>query len=214
MLTDRVKLVAWRWVWGACAGLSVLASLQWMPGSLVHLLPLQQHEVNTGPVLSGEICVVAPPQPFDPASGLSMYAARPVPPDARCPVCGMYPAKTGTWAAQLIFRNGDAQFFDSPLTLFVYLQDVGRYSRGRQQSEVAVAYVRDLRQGTWLAAASAWYVRGSDTPGPMRAGNLPAFSDLAAAGDYVSAHGGSVLRSTQLDAALLQQLHGARRHTH
>ena len=35
-----------------------------------------------------EVCVVAPPLAFDPQSGLALHAPRPVPVDARCPVCG------------------------------------------------------------------------------------------------------------------------------
>ncbi len=54
-----------------------------------------------------EVCIVAPPQPYDPASGLALHAPRPVPVDARCPVCGMYPARNPDWAAQLVFANGD-----------------------------------------------------------------------------------------------------------
>ena len=163
---------------------------------------------------AGEFCVVAPPTPHDPKSGLSLYQARPVPADARCPVCGMFPARSPDWAAQIIFHNGDAQFFDSPLTLFLYLQDVGRYTRGRHASEIAVSYVKDASSGDWIGAHQAFYVSGSNALGPMRAGNLPAFSNAAAAQRFASARGGVLLLASQITAKRLQDLNGERPHAH
>ncbi|MDI1270729.1 MAG: nitrous oxide reductase accessory protein NosL [Polaromonas sp.] len=165
-------------------------------------------------VETDEICVVAPPVPHDPKSGLGLHAPRPVPADARCPVCGMYPARSPEWAAQVIFDNGDTQFFDSPLSLFTYLQDVGRYTRGRQTSEVAASYVTDASSGAWIRATNAVYVSGSSAAGPMRAGNLPAFSSAALAQRFVSARGGVLLEAGQISPQLLQNLNGERRHAH
>lgn len=161
-----------------------------------------------------DYCVVAPPTPYNPRSGLGLLDARPVPADARCPVCGMFPARAPEWAAQVVFANGDAQFFDSPLTLFLYLQDVGRYSRGRQADEIAARYVHDVATGGWIAAADAYYVHGSNALGPMRGGNLPAFASASAAQQFARTRGGAVLRADQLQPALLQTLMQPRRHAH
>ena len=163
---------------------------------------------------AGEVCVVAPPTPYDPKSGLGLHAPRSVPADARCPVCGMYPARAREWAAQVIFDNGDTQFFDSPLSLFIYLQDVGHYTRGRQVSEIAASYVSDADSGAWIRATDAVYVSGSSTVGPMRAGNLPAFSSAAGAQRFASARGGLLLEARQISPQLLQDLNGRRRHAH
>lgn len=163
---------------------------------------------------AGEVCVVAPPSPYDRKSGLGMHAPRPVPADARCPVCGMYPARSVEWAAQIIFDNGDAQFFDSPLSFFIYLQDVGHYTRGRQASEIAASYVSDADSGAWISATQAVYVSGSSAVGPMRAGNLPAFSSATAAQRFASERGGVLLEARQISAQLLQDLNGKRRHAH
>lgn len=159
-----------------------------------------------------EYCVVAPPTAFDPAWGVGLLAPRPVPKDARCPVCGMFPARSREWAAQLVFGNGDTQFFDSPLTLWAYVQDVGRYAPGRKASEIAALWVNDTTTGRWIDARRAHYVHGSNALGPMRAGNLPAFAGLADAQAFAQARGGTVLAAERIDAALVARLLRPHRH--
>lgn len=165
-------------------------------------------------VQEGDVCIVAPPTPYDRASGLPLHAARPVPPGVRCPVCGMYPERAPDWAAQVIFDNGDAQFFDSPLSLFMYLQDVARYSPGRSAAQIVARYVTDVPSRTWVDAAGAWYVHGSSARGPMRAGNLPAFAERAAAERFAAQRGGQVLGLGAIDAALIAPLAGQGGHGH
>ena len=174
-----------------------LAAWQWRARPVAAALP------------EDDYCLVAPPSPYDPASGLPPQAARAVPADARCPVCGMFPARAPEWAAQLIFANGEAHFFDSPLSLFMYLQDMPRYSPQRNASEVVARYVSDSNaapgQG-WLAAEQAFYVHGSNARGPMRAGNLPAFASRSAAQAFAARRGGEVRSFAQVDAALIAEL--------
>jgi copper chaperone NosL len=158
-----------------------------------------------------DFCVLAPPLAYEPSSGLGLLQARPIPADARCPVCGMFPARAPEWAAQLIFSDGAAQFFDSPVSMLIYLQDVGRYARGRSVTEVAARYVRDTggnraQPGAWLDAGQAVFVSGSDALGPMRAGNLPAFADRAAALAFAQRRGGQALRLAEVPNALLRRL--------
>lgn len=161
-----------------------------------------------------DVCLVAPPSPYDPASGLPLTAARPIPPDARCPVCGMFPARAPEWAAQLIFDNGEAHFFDSPLSLFMYLQDLARYSPGRTQDNVATIYVSDsaAQPGTWLAADTAFYVHQSNARGPMRAGNLPAFATRAQAQAFTQRRGGQVLSYREINQPLIATLAAPTQH--
>lgn len=194
-------------VWASLAGLGLLGCLL--------LTPWRTTSADAALlVATAEVCVVAPPIPYNPKSGLGLHAPRSVPVDARCPVCGMYPARSREWAAQVVFDNGDTQFFDSPLSLFIYLQDVGHYTRGRQVSEIAASYVSDADSGAWISATDAVYVSGSSAVGPMRAGNLPAFSSAAAAQRFASARGGLVLKAGQISPQMLQDLNGARRHDH
>lgn len=165
-------------------------------------------------LLPDEVCLVAPPTPYDPKAGVALHAPRAVPPDARCPVCGMFPARAREWAAQIVFDNGDTQFFDSPLSLFIYLQDVGRYTRGRTTGDIAARYVTDVETGQWIDARDAWYVHGSSARGPMRAGNFPAFGSPEAAARFAQVRGGQVLRSADVTPALIDSLDGSSRHLH
>lgn len=156
-----------------------------------------------------DICIVAPTFAYDPSTGRAPGAPREVPPEARCPVCGMFPARYPRWAAQVIFANGDVQYLDSPLSLFLYLQQVPRYTAGQSAASILASYVTDLDSGVWLPAAQAWHVHGSRLMGPMRSGNLPAFATLGQARAFAAREGGEWLTATSLRKALptpLQQL--------
>ncbi|HEY9209483.1 MAG TPA: nitrous oxide reductase accessory protein NosL [Acidovorax sp.] len=159
-----------------------------------------------GQPLPDDVCVVAPPTPFDSAPGQPLGAPRAIPPDARCPVCGMYPARSPQWAAQTIFANGDAHFFDSPLSLFQYLANVGQYSPGRTAQDLVARYVTDTETSTWIAADTAMYVDGSSARGPMRAGNLPAFASAEAAWRFAGQRDGRVIAFGSVDGAVLERL--------
>ena len=198
------------WLAGALAVAAAVAATTWwsLPALQTALAP------EATPVLDPDVCVVAPPTPYDAASGLPLQAARPVPADVRCPVCGMYPARSPDWAAQVIFSNGDAQFFDSPLSLFMYLNDVARYSPGRSADDIVAHYVTDVSSKSWTDARSAFYVHGSSAKGPMRAGNLPAFASKKAALQFAAQRGGSVLGYADVDTALVTQLGGQGTHAH
>ena len=158
------------------------------------------------PQVPNDICFVAPASPYDPRSGIAPNAPRVVPVGARCPVCGAFPARVPDWAAQVIFADGDAYFFDSPLSLFIYLRNLPRYAPGRKATDITASYVRAMDDGRWIAAQAAVYVQGSAVPGPMRRGNLPAFQDLPAARHFIARHGGVVLFSPDISPRLLQDL--------
>lgn len=161
-----------------------------------------------------DVCIVAPTFAHDPASGLPPAAAREVPAQARCPVCGMFPARQRRWAAQVIFTDGHAQFLDSPLSLFHYLQQVSRYTPGRQANEITALYVSDYASGAWLPAEQAVYLQGSSLLGPMRAGNLPAFASESAGEPFRARHGGKMLQAAALRARLPDELQRLAPHRH
>lgn len=161
-----------------------------------------------------DICIVAPATSFDPNWGIALYAPRKVPADARCPVCGMYPSKSLDWAGQVIFKNGDTHFFDSPLSLFIYMQSPERYNAARRISDIAVSFVTDSSSGRWIKTENAFFVSGSNAKGPMRAGNFVAFADKEIAKKFIQTRGGTVLRAQQIEPQLLLSLNSLRRHQH
>lgn len=166
------------------------------------------------PVLDSDVCLVAPPTPYDAASGQPLHAARAVPADARCPVCGMFPERSPDWAAQVIFANGYVHFFDSPVSLFMYLNDVSRYSPGLSAHDIVARYVTDVSSKSWIDAGSAYFVHGSSAKGPMRAGNLPAFATRGAAQQFAAQRGGEVRSFGAIDPAMVRQLGGQSSHRH
>lgn len=114
----------------------------------------------------------------------------------------------------MIFSDGDAQFFDSPLSLFRYLQNVSRYTAGHSADQVVASYVSDGGSGRWIAAFSATYVQGSSARGPMRADNLPAFAEAAAAQRFASTRGGVLLRASEITPEVLLRFADAAGHWH
>lgn len=150
----------------------------------------------------------APPEHsiHDPVVGLDPIAARPVPAEARCPVCGMYPSRYPRWAAQLIFKDGKALFFDSPLELFRFLLDMGHYHDAHGPDDVARAYVSDAGDGRWVSIVEAHFVEGSGLLGPMHNPDLPAFAELEAAEAFVAERGGRPIRMEQITPDLLHAL--------
>lgn len=181
-----------------------MAALWWMP------VPPVGQAVAFDP--SEEVCIVAPPTPFDASTGLALDAPRAVPPDARCPVCGMFPALHPEWAAQVIYRDGATHFFDSPVSLLVFLAKPDRFSRHAAEGILAV-YITDAASGRWSPAHTAFYVHGSNALGPMRNGNLPAFTERTAAERFAAERGGVVLMLKDVDQATLRQL-ANRSHRH
>jgi len=167
-------------------------------------------EIDPG---SNDLCIVAPATPYDPSSGLAMYAPRPIPANARCPVCGMYPARFPRWAAQAIFKDGAAHFFDSPVNLFDFLHRVNRYDRRYTLTDVAVSYVSELGSGQWIEARHAFSVSGSAAAGPMRKADLPAFASRKAAEAFSRRHGSTVLAAADVTPQPLQSLsHAMNKH--
>jgi hypothetical protein len=58
--------------------------------------------------------------------------------------------------------------------------------------------VTDVTSGNWVESAGAHYVHGSNALGPMRDGNLPAFTEREAAERFAAERGGVVLSADQI----------------
>ncbi len=180
----------------------------------IALLPPGSRTIRKPEPPANDFCVVAPATPYDPASGLALVEPRPIPAEARCPVCGMYPARFPRWAAQTLFRDGAAQYFDSPVNLFVFLHRVDRYNRSYTLNDVAASFVTDFESGQWIELQKAFFVRGSAALGPMRGADLPAFASRAAADGFIRSRGGQVLTFTQVTPELIRSMGGSASHRH
>lgn len=180
----------------------------------ITLLPPGSRTIRQPEPPANDFCVVAPATPYDPASGLALVEPRPIPAEARCPVCGMYPARFPRWAAQTLFRDGAAQYFDSPVNLFVFLHRVDRYNRSYTLNDVAASFVTDFESGQWIELQKAFFVRGSAALGPMRGADLPAFASRAAADGFIRSRGGQVLTFTQVTPELIRSMGGSASHRH
>ncbi|MEY4414428.1 MAG: hypothetical protein RIQ53_1721 [Pseudomonadota bacterium] len=161
-----------------------------------------------------EICIVAPPEPWDAASGIARDAPRTPSARSRCPVCGMFVARHPRWAAQVLHRDGQAQFFDSPLHLLLFLQEPARWRPGWQAADLPGRWLADHEDGHWVPLAQAHLVEGSRTPGPMRTPDLPAFADARRAGRHAAQEGGQVRPARVLLQALPPALQALGPHRH
>lgn len=185
--------------------------------ALTLLLSAASRSVVEFDLSADDVCIVPTARitaatPFDPASGLERHAARAVPTSARCPVCGMFPARYPRWAAQVVFDDGAAHFFDSAADMLHFLRAPERYDEERSAAEVAAVYVTDYASGTWVDAHAAHFVSASSVPGPMRGADLPAFADPATATSFVAEHGGTVFAYDAIPGAVIDSLQRAHAH--
>lgn len=179
-------------------------------------LPLSQdrqtaHDVDR---ITNALCIVAPATPYDSSSGLAMLAPKSIPADARCPVCGMYPARFPRWAAQIVFKDGASHYVDSPVDLFVFLQNTDRYARRYALKDISLSYVTDFEGGQWIEAHHAFFVLGSTALGPMRIADLPAFSSRKLAETFARSRGGKVLTFRQVTPERVQPMSRNVHHRH
>ncbi len=178
------------------------------------LLPLGKQAGDSADLVENELCIVAPATLYDPASGQPLHAAKSIPLDARCPICGMYPARTPHWAAQVVFQDGASHFFDSPVDLFVFLQRTDRSTARHTREDIAVSYVTDFETRQWIEAQRAFFVQGSAVLGPMRGADLPAFSTRESAREFARNRGGTVLAFEQIGPGLIRSLNRNTHHLH
>ena len=170
------------------------------------LRPPGKQVVRNPDQVTNELCIFAPATPYDAASGLDMLAPKSIPADARCPVCGMYPARFPRWATQTVFKDGASHYFDSPVDLIAFLQKIDRFNKRYAQEDIAVSYVTDFETGQWIKARNAFFVQGSTALGPMRTADLPAFSTRQSADVFSRNRNGEVLTFMQITPELIQSM--------
>ena len=88
-------------------------------------------------------------------------------PKDTCPVCGMFVAKYPAWVATVLYQDGHAHYFDGAKDLFKYLFDLPHWAPGHQEKDMTAIAVTEYYGLSRIPAREAWYVIGSDVPGPM-----------------------------------------------
>lgn len=107
----------------------------------------------------------------------------------KCAVCGMFVAKYPNWIAEVIHKDGSVVFFDGPKDLFTYYFNIKKYNPQNSREEIAALYVTSYYNGTFIDAATAFYVLGSDINGPMGRELIP-FASEAEAREFMKDHKG------------------------
>ncbi|MCM8611799.1 nitrous oxide reductase accessory protein NosL [Accumulibacter sp.] len=125
------------------------------------------------------------------AAGLALASALPPKPGERdlCPVCGMLVSRYPHWIAVVAYRDGQAHFFDGAKDLFKYLGNLARHAPGRSTGDIASIWVTEYYGLTRIDARRAFYVIGSDVPGPMGHEFVP-FATRADAEEFLKEHRG------------------------
>jgi nitrous oxide reductase accessory protein NosL len=128
------------------------------------------------------------------------------PPQAKCPVCGMFVAKYPDWVSSLTFKDGKTVYFDGPKDLFSYYLDPGKYGPAVKRSDIAFLYVKDYYSLLAIDGLQAFYVSDSDVTGPMGKELVP-FAKQADAEGFLTDHKGKkVLRFGDITPAFLKSL--------
>lgn len=107
----------------------------------------------------------------------------------KCPVCGMFVAKYPDWIVQIRFKGQKIVFFDGAKDFFKYYFNIAYYSPGKTTSDIAAIFVTDYYSVTFINAAGAYFVTGSDVFGPMGRELIP-FSSAVSAEEFLKDHRG------------------------
>ncbi len=131
-------------------------------------------------------------------------SVRPIPKEARCPVCAMTTTLYPNWTTTMQMRGGKQYWFDGIKDMMHYYLDRAKYHYDRK--EIKWMVVQEYYSLQSLDAQKAWYVLGSDARGPMGLELVP-FGTLERAQTFLQDHHGrSILRFDQITPHILESL--------
>jgi nitrous oxide reductase accessory protein NosL len=147
---------------------------------------------------------------------LSLLTAPPVPaaqkappappPQAKCPVCGMFVGKYPDWTGVIVYRDSATLYFDGAKDLFTYYLNPGKYDPTRKRADIAGISVKDYYSLASIDGRQAFYVIGGNVPGPMGKELVP-FGTRADADGFLRDHRGKrILRFGEITPATLKEL--------
>lgn len=144
--------------------------------------------------------LVVNPAAADPPKPLS-----PLPGD-KCQVCGMFVAKYPDWTAQIRFKGQKTVFFDGAKDLFKYYFSIQKYHPQKSVADIGAFYVTDYYDISFIDAATAFFVVGSDVYGPMGRELIPLSGASDAEAFLKDHHGKKILGFDAVTPALLRSL--------
>lgn len=124
----------------------------------------------------------------------------------KCPVCGMFVAKYPDWTAAAKTKDGVILYFDGSKDMFTHYFNPGRYTPGKQQSDIIGFSVKEYYSLKMIDARNAFFVSGSDVYGPMGAELVPFASQKEAASFMQDHKGKRILRFREITPQLLKEL--------
>lgn len=130
----------------------------------------------------------------------------PVPPNAKCPVCGMFVSKYPDWTATASFKDGTTHYFDGPKDLLAYYLEPTRYQKGRRQADIAAMTVKEYYSLGLIDPRGAFFVLGSDVQGPMGSELIPFKTEKDAMAFKVDHKGKRIVRFSEITGQLLKTL--------
>lgn len=124
----------------------------------------------------------------------------------RCAACGMAVTPHPAWLAEIVYRDGSADFFDGPKCLFKAMKGLSKKKHAVRESEIAALFVTTYYEGEAIRAEEAWYVFGSDVRGPMGNELVPHASQEEAR-EFLRDHAGKgIVRFGEISIELLKSL--------
>lgn len=133
-----------------------------------------------------------------------------IPPDTRCPVCGMFVAKYDVWVTQIRYDDSAILSFDGMKDMMAYYHNPAAYN-GQDQSKISEIWAKDYYSLKWLDGRQAFFVLGSDVHGPMGHELIPFSSKTAAESFLTDHHGQRILLFDEITVELVEQLRGGNR---
>jgi nitrous oxide reductase accessory protein NosL len=133
-------------------------------------------------------------------------AEQAAPKDAKCPVCGMFVAKSPDWSASIMYKDGTRRFFDGPKDLFKYYLNPKKFDPALKRSDIAILSVKDYYSVAPIDGRKSYFVTGSDVLGPMGKELIP-FAKKGDAEGFLADHKGrKLLRFEEITPVLLKTL--------
>lgn len=114
-----------------------------------------------------------------------------IPPDEKCPVCGMFVAKYQPWIAQLHYSDDNVKMFDGVKDMMAYYFEPEKYGGKKGDAAISI-YVKEYYTQEWIDGKKAIFVTGSDVMGPMGHELIP-FDSKEAAQSFVKDHKGKAM---------------------